>query len=149
MTWKSIYELLKDAGAFAGLGWLLKTGIAAFRNRLRTVDKQLLVAATASDEFIHFLNFPNLGKPWVRAGRFDLGDSPTSRAEFVESLNRLVKCGYIYQVKPNLFTLSSIGIRASKPFAGQIKLESIPSEQNSAINRDNRSSTPSVGGSVG
>jgi hypothetical protein len=131
MSGTMIYEFLKDIGALAGLGWLLKTLWAAFTNRLRRIEKQLLVAATIGDQLIHHNNFPNIGYPWVKAGDFDLGNNALTEAQFVEALHRLARLEYVREVKPDLFTLTAKGIRMAALLKPKIKLEHIPSAQNS------------------
>jgi hypothetical protein len=121
------YDLLKDLGAFAGLGFILKTAFASFRNRLRLPERHLLVAAAKCDGFIHYFNYPNLGGPWVRTGNLDLGDSPLTQAEFVDALNRLRSIGYVYTVENSLFALTSKGIRASQRLAKTVDFSKIPS----------------------
>jgi hypothetical protein len=86
---------------------------------------------------IHSFNFPNIGKPWVRAGKFDLGNSPLTQAEFVEGLDRLLKLSYVYCVQGSLFSLTAKGMKAAKHFGARVNLDKIPCEQNKSV--------PSVG----
>jgi hypothetical protein len=128
------YEFLKDVGAFGGLGWLAKTLFGIYKKRLTRRERELLVAATTTpDMLIHYFNFPNIGRPWVRSGKFDLGNCPLTQAEFVDALHLLAANGYLSSTAPSLYTLSSRGMKAAKRFGSTIDLAAIPCDQNKVL----------------
>jgi hypothetical protein len=44
-----VYDIREDLGAFGGLGFMMKTAFAAFRNRLRLKERILALAQSSGD----------------------------------------------------------------------------------------------------